>query len=81
MDTLSIFIIVVSVVLAVAFKWILFRKIQRWMDQDLIKQLAAGDHTAQGRLEHYHQQMIADGIKRPERHRRLQDQASGPGTH
>ncbi|MBV0932181.1 hypothetical protein [Marinobacterium weihaiense] len=75
MDGLSIFIIVVSVVLAIAFKWVLFRKIQHWMDQDLIKQLAGGDDQWLAALQQHHQAMLADGVKREERHRRLQQQA------
>ncbi len=75
MDSLSIFIIVVSVVLAVVFKWVLFRKIQRWMDQDLIKQLAGGNQELLSRLHQHHQQLMADGIKRSERHDRLHQYA------
>ncbi len=71
MDALSIFIIVVSVVLAVVFKWVLFRKIQHWMDQDLIKQLASGNPESLSRLHQYHQQLITDRVKRSERHERL----------
>ncbi len=71
MDSLSIFIIVVSVVLALAFKWVLFRKIQRWMDQDLIKQLAGDNLELLAQLHQHHQQLMAAGIKRAERHDRL----------
>lgn len=34
MDNLSLFIIAVSVLLAVLFKWVLFRKIRGWMERD-----------------------------------------------
>lgn len=72
MDALSIFIIVVSVVLAVVFKWVLIRKIQHWMDQDLIKQLAGGNSDLHARLHRHHEQLKIEGIKRSERHERLQ---------
>jgi nitrogen fixation/metabolism regulation signal transduction histidine kinase len=71
MDALSLFIIIVSVVLAILFKWILIRKIQRWMDQDLIKQLSGGDPALQGRLQQHHDELAAQGIKRSQRHERL----------
>ncbi|MBA4501989.1 hypothetical protein [Marinobacterium marinum] len=75
MDALSIFIIIVSVVLAIVFKWVLFRKIQRWMDQDLIKQLADGDPVRMSALHQQDQQLKQQGIKRPKRHERLQEYA------
>ena len=75
MDTLSIVIIVISVVLAVLFKWVLFRKIGRWMDVDLIKQLSKGEAALEQRLtEHYHS-LKSRGIKRREIHNQLQQLA------
>ena len=72
MDTLSITIIVTSVVLAVAFKWVLFRKIQRWMDQDLIKQLAAGQLELETLLTHHYEELRRQGMKRRHIHEKLQ---------
>lgn len=72
MDTLSIVIILISVVLAVLFKWVLIRKIGHWMEQDLIRQLAGDDAELLARLHRHRQQLIADGIRRAERHHRLQ---------
>lgn len=40
MDNLSLFIIAVSVLLAVLFKWVLIRKIKGWMKRDLDRQQA-----------------------------------------
>ncbi|MET3998908.1 hypothetical protein [Marinobacterium sp. MBR-109] len=40
MDSLSLFIIAVSVLLAVLFKWVLFRKIRGWMKRDLERERA-----------------------------------------
>lgn len=45
MDATAIIIIVVSTLLAIVFKLVLFKKIRHWMDQDLIKGLA-GDNAA-----------------------------------
>lgn len=72
MDTLSIVIIVTSVVLAVLFKWVLFSKIRRWMDTDLIRQLAQGESELEQRLTHYYQELIKSGVKRREIHDKLQ---------
>lgn len=71
MDNLSIFIIVVSIVLAVAFKWVLIRKIRHWMEQDLIRQLAGGDQTRLAQLQQQNTDMQAEGVKRHIRHERL----------
>lgn len=75
MDTLGISIIVVSIILAVVFKWYLFLKIRQWMDRDLISQLASGDPERMAHLHQFHEQMIADGIKRADRHQRLHQAA------
>lgn len=71
MDTLSLFIIVISVLLAVVFKWFLIRKIRHWMERDLVRQLAAGDPERQQALEEARLQMIASGLKPAERQQRL----------
>lgn len=76
MDSLSIFIIVVSVVLAVAFKWYLFRRIQGWIDKDLIKGLAGDNAELHQRLNDADRLFRAEGMKRAERHRKLETLAS-----
>lgn len=76
MDALSLFIIVVSVLLAVVFKWFLIRKIRHWMERDLIRQLAAGDPERLQILEQARQQMIASGLKPAERQHKLTQLAS-----
>ncbi|GGC02676.1 hypothetical protein GCM10011352_31140 [Marinobacterium zhoushanense] len=75
MDQLSLFIIAVSVVLAVAFKWYLFRRIQRWIDQDLIRGLAGQDMQLHSQLMATDLSLREAGIKRAERHRRLEQLA------
>lgn len=72
MDSLSLFIIAVSVVLAVVFKWYLFRRIRHWIDQDLIKGLAAGDPVLLERLQQADRELRASGIGRRHRHRQLE---------
>ncbi|MFW1677835.1 hypothetical protein ACFVYJ_08630 [Pontibacter sp. JAM-7] len=64
MDALSIFIIAVSVVLAIAFKWFLFHRIQQWMDQDLINGLAEGNTDKQQFLQQHYHQLRQQKIKR-----------------
>ncbi|TCK08860.1 hypothetical protein [Marinobacterium mangrovicola] len=76
MDSLSIFIIVISVVLAIAFKWYLFRRIQRWIDRDLIKGLASSNPALEQRLLEADQDFRAAGMKRAERHQKLEQLAS-----
>ncbi len=76
MDSLSIFIIVISVVLAVVFKWYLFRRIQGWIDRDLIKGLAASDAALEQRLLEADRAYRAEGMKRAERHQKLERLAS-----
>ena len=76
MDTLSLFIIALSVLLAVVFKWFLIHKIRHWMERDLVRQLAAGDPERQKRLEQARLQMIASGLKPAERQRKLARLAS-----
>lgn len=75
MDALSITIIVIATVTALLFKFVLFRKINRWMDQDLIKGLADGDSAKQAYLTEQLDQMRQAKIKRKEQHQRLTDLA------
>lgn len=80
MDNLSLFIIVVSVVLALLFKWYLFRRIRQWIDQDLIKGLAAGDAQQLHKLTTADTAWREAGMRRAERHRRLEQLASENST-
>lgn len=75
MDATSIFIIIVATVLAIVFKYVLYKKIQRWIDQDLIKGLAEGDSDKHAFLTQKHQEFIADKVKRKEYHQLLTDLA------
>ncbi|MCV6612923.1 MAG: hypothetical protein OIF55_19375 [Amphritea sp.] len=75
MDALSIGIIIFATVTALLFKFVLFRKINRWMDQDLIKGLAEGDDAKLEYLTRQLEQMRHDKIKRKEQHQRLTDLA------
>lgn len=77
MDNLSLFIIAVSILLAVLFKWVLVRKIQHWMERDLINQLASGDPQKQAQLEQARQHMIATGVHRTARQEQLTLLATG----
>ncbi len=77
MDNLSLFIIVVSVLLAVVFKWYLFRRIRSWIDQDLIKGLAGGDEQQRLMLIAADNDWRQAGMRRAERHRRLERLAAG----
>ncbi|MBS99784.1 MAG: hypothetical protein CMI01_14035 [Oceanospirillaceae bacterium] len=72
MDNLNLFIIAISVILAVVFKWYLFRRIQRWIDQDLIKGLADGDHRLLDRLHQADHALREQGRKRAQRHKELE---------
>lgn len=45
MDILSIFIIAVATITAIIFKVFLYKRIQKWMDQDLIKSLSEGNSS------------------------------------
>lgn len=75
MDVTSIFIIVVATVLAIVFKVILYKKIQKWMDQDLIKGLAEGNSDKQAFLQQEYQKLIAQKVKRKQYSDRLTELA------
>lgn len=64
MEPLFIFIIVISTLLAVVFKWVLYKKIQGWIDQDLIKGLAEGDAQKLAYLQQEYQRLLAEKRKR-----------------
>lgn len=75
MDVTSIFIIVVATVLAIVFKVILYKKIQKWMDQDLIKGLADGNSDKQAFLQQEYQKLIEQKVKRKQYSDRLTELA------
>ena len=75
MDPLSIGIIVFATVTALAFKFVLYRKICNWMDQDLVKGLADGDQAKHEYLQQQMQQMKSDKVKRKVQHQRLTELA------
>lgn len=63
MDTTTLSIIVISVVLAVAFKWYLYCRIQRWMNEDMIKRLAADDPEKHKMLQQRYQELVQEKLK------------------
>ena len=71
MDITAITIIVVSTVLAIVFKVVIFRKIRAWMEQDLIKGLAGDDKAKLMFLKEKLDAMKSDGVARKELHERL----------
>ena len=75
MDATAYFIIFVSTVLAIAFKVILFKRIQKWMDQDLIKGLADGNEDKHIFLMAKYTELQQQKIKRKEYHQHLTDYA------
>jgi len=64
MDTTAIFIIVVSTVLAIVFKVVIFKKIRNWMDQDLINGLAGENADKKAYLLDKLATMKAEGVAR-----------------
>lgn len=77
MDNLNLLIIALSVLLALAFKWYLFRRIRNWIDRDLLKGLANGDPALFDRLQQADLALRQKGVKRAQRHRHLEALAQG----
>jgi hypothetical protein len=75
MDTTAIFIIVVSTLLAIIFKVVIFKKIRNWMDQDLIRGLAEGNTEKHSFLQDKLMQLKSEGIARKEYQPRLEAHA------
>ncbi len=71
MDTTSIAIIVIATLAAIAFKYVLYKKICRWMDNDLAKGLAEGSAEKHGFLQQQLDQMRLEKINRKEYAERL----------
>lgn len=63
MDPLSILIILIATLTAVAFKIVLIRKIRHWMDQDLIKGLAGNNGAKLAALQAEYARL--QGLKTP----------------
>lgn len=63
MDTTTLSIIVISVVLAIAFKWYLYCRIQRWMNEDMIKRLANDDPEKHKMLQQRYQELVQAKLK------------------
>ena len=76
MDALSIGIIIFATVTALLFKFVLFRKITNWMDQDLIKGLAGGDQKKLRYLNEQLAQMKTEKVKRKLQHQQLTERAT-----
>ena len=76
MDALSIGIIIFATATALLFKFVLYRKICNWMDEDLVKGLAEGNRDKFEFLQQQMQQMKADKVKRKDQHLRLTDMAA-----
>lgn len=64
MDNTSIFIIVIATLAALVFKYVMFKKICRWMDNDMAKGLAAGHPEKHQYLQEQLDQMRQDKISR-----------------
>ncbi|WP_067865513.1 hypothetical protein [Neptuniibacter marinus] len=71
MDTTAYIIIVVSTGLAIIFKLVLFKRIQKWMDQDLIKGLAGDNKEKYAFLTDKHAELLKQKIKRKHFHQQL----------
>lgn len=71
MDATSIFIIVVATVLALVFKFVLYKKIQRWMDQDLMKGLAGDNKEKLQFLQEKYATLVQSKVSRKEYPERL----------
>lgn len=76
MDSLSIGIIAFATITALLFKFILYRKICNWMDQDLIKGLAEGNQSKQTYLNEQLAQMKKGKVKRKLQHQQLTELAA-----
>ncbi len=75
MEPIYIFIIVISTLLAIVFKVVMFKKIRNWMDQDLIKGLADENPDKLKFLTEKYKEMVESKANRKEYHQRLTDLA------
>ncbi|WP_271273944.1 hypothetical protein [Aliamphritea hakodatensis] len=75
MDTTSIVIIIIATLAAIIFKYVLYKKICRWMDNDLAKGLAEGNAEKHSFLQQQLDQMRLDKVNRKEYPARLNELA------
>lgn len=75
-DPLSLFIIAVSVILAVVFKWYLYKRIKNWMLTDFINNLAGGDSLLKQSLTAESERLRSTGLKGDALHKALEAHAS-----
>jgi len=75
MDSLSIVIIVVSLLLAFLFKFVLLKRIREWIDQDLLRSLSSGNPDLLRELNELDTQLRTEGVSRAERHKQLEAKA------
>jgi flagellar motor component MotA len=76
MDSLSIVIIVVSLLLAFLFKFVLLKRIREWIDQDLLRSLSSGNPDLLRELNELDTQLRTEGVSRAERHKQLEAKAN-----
>ena len=76
MDSLSILIIVVSLLLAFLFKFVLLKRIRVWIDQDLLRSLSSGNPDLLRELNELDTQLRTEGVSRAERHKQLEAKAN-----
>ena len=79
MDWLAISIIVISVLLAFLFKFVLLKRIREWIDRDLLQNLSSGDATKFEQLSKLDSQLKAEGVSRTVRHQQLEQLAKNLG--
>ncbi len=71
MDALSIFIVVVATVTAIAFKIFLFKRIRKWADQDLIRSLSENNPSKREFLQSKYLEMVESKTPLKELHDKL----------
>lgn len=76
MDWLSITIIVVSVLLAFLFKFVLIKRVRQWVDRDLLNTLSSGDAAKLEQLTKLDNELKHQGVSRAERHQQLEQLAN-----
>jgi len=76
MDSLSIVIIVISLLLAFLFKFVLLKRIREWIDQDLLRSLSSGNPDLLRELNELDTQLRTEGVSRAERHKQLEAKAN-----
>lgn len=67
MDWLSISIILISILLAFLFKFVLMKRVREWVDRDLLRTLSAGDPSKLEQLNELDRVLKQKGVSRAER--------------